>query len=104
MVRRLAKKLIMRALQGSDDWEKILEDTLLSMGCSLASGDSNHKLRLMRSAPLEAADLKCDRDYWREEAFKNACEADKAERRARTWKAAAKTAQRAYKAIKDVEV
>ena len=104
MVRRLVEKLVTRAFQSPDDWEKVLEDTLLSMGCNVTSVDSTHKLRMMQSAPLEAADLKHDRDYWREEAFKNAREANKAERRARAWKAAAKTAQRAYKALKDVEV
>jgi hypothetical protein len=86
MVRRLAKMLISRALQGPDDWEKVLEDTLLSMGCGLTSVDSNHKLRMMQAAPLEAASLRQERDYWREDAFKNACEADKAERRAKLWK------------------
>lgn len=79
-----------------------MEDTLLSMGCGLTSVDPNHKLRMMQAAPLEAAGLKQERDYWREEAFKNACEADKADRRARAWKAAAKAAKRAYKDLYDI--
>ncbi len=96
MVRRWVKKVVLKALEGPEDWAKILEDTLLSMGCGLVSVDPNHKMRMMLAAPLEAADLKRDRDYWREEAFRNACDADKAERRARVWKAAAKAARRRY--------
>lgn len=86
MIRRWLKKLAVRTLQGSEDWEKLLEDTLLSMGCGLTSVDPNHKLRVMLAAPLEAAGLRQERDYWREEAFRNACEADKAEHRAKLWK------------------
>jgi len=99
---RWAKKLLVRALEGPEDWGKVLEDTLLSMGCGLASVDPNHKLRMMRAAPLEAADLRRDRDYWRDEALKNAREAEKAEQRARAWKAAAKAARRDYKALYDI--
>lgn len=102
MVRRWAKRLILRALEAPEDWGRVLEDTLLSMGCSLISVDPNHKLRMMHAAPLEAAELKRECDYWREEAFKNACEANKAERRARTWKLAAKSARRAYKDLHDI--
>jgi hypothetical protein len=102
MVRRWVKKVILKALEAPEDWSTVLEDTLLSMGCELVSVDQNHKLRMMLAAPLEAADLKRDRDYWREEAFRNACEADKAERRARAWKAAAKAARRRYAQLIEV--
>jgi len=102
MVRRWVKKLVLRALEGPEDWSKVLEDTLLAMGCGLTSVDPNHKLRMMQAAPLEAASLRQERDYWREEAFKNACEADKAERRARVWKITAKVARRAYKDLYNI--
>jgi hypothetical protein len=101
MVRRWAKKLVLKALEGPEDWGKILEDTLLSMGCGLVSVDPLHKQRMMLAAPLEAADLRRDRDYWREEAFRNARDADKAERRAQMWKAAAKAFRNNYLAFRN---
>lgn len=99
MVRRWVKKLVSKAVNGPEDWAKILEDTLLSMGCGLISVDPLHKRRVMLAAPLEAADLKRDRDYWRDEALRNACDAEKAERRARAWKAAAKASRRDHQAL-----
>ena len=102
MVRRWAKKLILKVLDGPEDWALTLEDTLLSMGCDLVGVDPYHKLRMMRAAPLKAADLKLACDYWREEALKNAHEANKADKRARAWKAAAKAARNDYRALDKV--
>jgi hypothetical protein len=86
MVRGWVNSTVERIVNSSDAWFKTLEDTLLSMGCDVDGVPRERKLGLMRSAPLRAADLKFERDYWREEAFKNAREADAAERHASTWK------------------
>jgi hypothetical protein len=90
MVRRFFQ-LIINKLDKKEDWSSIVEDTILCMGIDLNNVDLNYKLRMMRGVALLVADLKHDRDYWRDEALKNASEADNAERRAKIWKCAAKS-------------